>query len=141
MAEPAATVVLNLGCGLPGTATAESLPSTADASAAYSVRLNDMRIADGSATGFRVFLNLPDATQQTPLTDDHYVTSAAFFPIPSGTTDGPPLGSFVISLERTLEKLRLDGETIDPAKLTLTVVPIGEPQAKIGFESSELVLK
>ncbi len=140
-AGPMARIVLSLSRGISGVPVIESLQDIILRGSDITVRLNNMRIADGAATGFRVFLNLPDATPRTPVTHDRYVTSGAFFPLPAGKADSQVVGSFVISLKAALAKLAASPGPIDPMPLTMTVVPIGDQRAKIGFESSVLVVK
>lgn len=138
-AAPMAKIVLSLRQGIPGAPVIESLPNTLLQSSKVAVRLHNV-IVDGAATGFRVFLNLPDATPQTPFTHEGYVTSAAFFPLSNAQADGQVVGSFVISLKPALAKLAARGGAIEAELLTITVVPIGDGRAKIGFESSALIV-
>ena len=127
-AEPQPTLTLALG----EAAGNESVggPGTLD------VRLADVTVEGSSVTGFRVFVNAPDAGAATPIDDPTYVTSFSFFPAPE---EGSAAGSFVVDIGPALTKLAAQGEDRLEAPLTVTLVPIGAEDARIGLGSSELM--
>ena len=101
------------------------------------VRLLNLSVIGTNVTGFRVFINKPDASMETSIDDQHYLTSYSFFPV-SSSTNGK--GTFVIDLPISL----LGGMPKNPStevssQINITLVPIGERGSKIGLEDSSLV--
>ena len=103
---------------------------------AIGIRLEDVRVEGTSVTGFRVFVNAPDARFETPIDDPAYVTSFSFFPAPA---PGSPAGTFVVDLGPALNRLAArEGMGVDDP-VTITLVPVGTEDAQIGLGSLEIV--
>ena len=88
----------------------------------------------------RVFVNKPDATEETSIDDPHFAGSFAFFFDESGMkgmdhaaggeAGGAPLTGFVIDLRPTLEKLNQAGSlTTSQMHVSLLPVPFARRQA------------
>lgn len=124
--EPRSTVTLELG------SNESSVFSQTD----LDVSLTGVMVEGLSVTGFRVFIDAPNADASTPLDDPAYVTSFSFFPTP---TEGVPVGTYVIDLEQALARLHERENMSDSDTLTITLVPIGTDDARIGIASSQIV--
>jgi tyrosinase len=94
----------------------------------------------------RVFVNLPNANGNTPITDVHYAGSFAFFGTDVPTTmPAAEAGMhhhqprFLVDLTATIVRLKRSQELKDgvPISLRLVAVPFGD---KFEMESAELVL-
>ena len=131
-AEPRPTLTLNLA----DTETGIETVRTALRRTALDIRLVDVTVEGASVTGFRVFFNATDARAETPVDDPAYVASFSFFPAPSV---GSPAGTFVIDLEPALTRLAVREDVRLDDLVTLTLVPIGTEDARIGLGSSEIV--
>jgi tyrosinase len=84
-----------------------------------------------------VFVNKPDATATTPTSDPHFVGSFAFFGHAPGG-EQTPTGSYNIDATRTLQRLNLEGGTVD-VNLVLVPFPGREPQTRsLSLASTEL---
>lgn len=86
--------------------------------------LNGTRVLCAPAKGVRIFLNLPEADQMTPITDPHYVSSLAFFPGLSGSCDEAAKQTFKINLQDTFLNLLAQGRVNERSPLMVTIVPI-----------------
>ena len=83
----------------------------------------------------RVFLNKPDATEDTSIDDPHYAGSFAFFfdesamkGHPAGTS-AMPLTGFLIDVKPLLEKLNQAGSLSSQMQVSLLPVPFARRQA------------
>ena len=107
-------------------------------SESINLRLCEMVVEGTSVTGFRVFVNNKNAHIGSSIDDPSYLTSFSFFPMP--TQDGK-VGTFVVGLESTLHTILACDEVTRCKQLTLTIVPIGTDDSRIGFGSSEVLGK
>lgn len=98
------------------------------------------RLPSNSDFAVRVFLNRPDATRDTPISDAHYAGSFAFFGTPAKgegrvATAHHHTPQFLVSLTATLERLRqrqeLSGGTLS---LQLVAVPFSDSVERDGTE-------
>ncbi|MEP0210542.1 MAG: hypothetical protein ABJ370_00735 [Paracoccaceae bacterium] len=105
--------------------------------AGFDVRLNDVIVEGDGITGFRVFINDPDAEAATSIEDPSYVTSFSFFPDPE---PGVPAGTFVVDMDNAISRLLQNGDELD-AELTLTLVPIGASSSRIGLQAGFDILE
>lgn len=81
--------------------------------------LNGVKEEKGRNIGVRVFLNLPDADQETSYDTPHFVTSFSF-----GGTDTSIPGDFLFNLKNTIVKLGDDLlKDLDKGELSFTFVP------------------
>jgi hypothetical protein len=141
-AIPKTKIILNLKRGTSGVRTIESPLGVLQRQSGIAVRLTNVRVVGSKVYGFRVFLNLPNATLQTPISHDRYVTSRAFSHSPRRSQKIQSVGSFVISIKPALAKaVNAIKGGVQEIPLTITLLPLGDPQARIGFESSELLMK
>lgn len=84
------------------------------------LRLDDVRLAEGQAAIFRVFVNRPDATAATPVDEKGFVQELYLVPTssrPSSPGARQPGQNFALPLPPGLVK---PGE-----RITVTVVPVG----------------
>lgn len=81
----------------------------------------------------RVFLNKPDATQETPVTDAHYVGS---FTLGNAEEAGKPQ-NYILSLGPTLRRLHQKGLLTADQPIKVTVVGIGM-KASVPFDGVTL---
>lgn len=103
-----------------------------------SIQLEGVEVT-GAATGFRVFLNEPDADSRTSIDDARYVGSYAFFPLPEGKADvSEEVGGFVVPLKDALIKQGTLNRTDPPDELIVTIVPLGEPDVALGYAGARL---
>lgn len=98
----------------------------------------------------RVFLNAPNANASTPIDDQHYAGSFAFF----GTDGGMDHGGdhekqqprFLVNITPTIERLRRSGQLPEDAEITvhLVAVPNGDrfekPDAPLRLNKLELIV-
>ncbi len=101
----------------------------------------------------RVFINKPDATTATPITDPHYAGSFAFFGTEPKQSNGHEghggnkhQPTFLVNIVPTLQALRARGELKDdkPISVQLTAVPYGEqfekPETQLILNKVELII-
>jgi tyrosinase len=81
----------------------------------------------------RVFLNLPEATEQTPTTVAGFVGAFGFFGGQHQHAHGPAGKSLALDLTEALRKLQAAGQP-PRADLTLKFVPVGLPGVEAGHE-------
>ncbi|MCB1387278.1 MAG: hypothetical protein KDJ80_15175 [Nitratireductor sp.] len=129
-AKPQPTLTLDLAASKSGTV------GNALRAGGTDVRLVDVTVEGASVTGFRIFVNKPDASEATPIEEASYAGSVAFFPLPVA---GQPSGTFVIDIDPALERMVSKEMVSIDDPLTVTLVPIGAEDARIGLGSSELV--
>ena len=91
--------------------------------------IESAKLPSNSDFAVRVFLNLPSATPNTPISDAHYAGSFAFFGTPVKSEEGAATAhhhapKFLVNLSATLERLRqrqeLNGGTLS---VQLVAVP------------------
>ena len=141
-AAPERLVARNLGAATPGDplsvalevnpaalqqATAPAAASALEAAGMAPRRvyafIRDMLPTDSENTQLRVFVNLPDATENTPTSDPHYVTTIGFFgptEIPGGHAMHP---SVAVNLTPALRQI---GSTtpLESDQITVQLVPV-----------------
>jgi tyrosinase len=87
----------------------------------------------------RVFVNKPDASPETPVTDPHFAGAFAFFNHSGpGHDHGAAGGDFTIDASDTLRRLAIDG---GPIEVNLVVVPFPDRQPRtraLSIRSAEL---
>lgn len=74
-----------------------------------------------------VFLNLPQATAQTPITDPHFVGSFSFFDHQHG--NAPESGNFLLDATAALKRLGLPGDAVE-VNLVLAPFPGRTPRTR-----------
>lgn len=92
----------------------------------------------------RVFLNLPGASAETPITDPHYAGSFAFFLGDHGAHEGgPPKLGFLVDVTETLRSLNGAGSLPSLDKVDVQLVPVpfpGRQQSAVSFSLEQLEL-
>ena len=104
------------------------------------MRLEDISVV-GPVEAARLFYNNPDAKQDTPLDDDSYIASIAFFPTPQGDNDDKQtVGTHVVDMRRVFAQLAVEPSFIEGSS-TITIVPIGPPERdlSIAVESIQVI--
>jgi tyrosinase len=103
------------------------------------------RLPATSDFAVRVFVNLPQANRDTPISDAHYAGSFAFFGAAIATPSAPPAGAhhhqpkFLVNLTPTLQRLRQRQELTRAGGLSIQLVaaPFG---ASFERENTEVEL-
>ncbi len=87
----------------------------------------------------RVFLNMPSATQETPIEDPHFAGTFSFFGTHTENAHHQHQPQFLVHITDTIQRLRQRGELTEttPISVQLVAVPV-----KDGFEraDAELIL-
>ena len=103
------------------------------------------RLPETSDFAVRVFVGLPEADRNTPVTNPHYAGSFAFFgtdanDAPSSTREHQSHLSFLVNISNTLQRLKRMQAMADsgPFTVRLVAVPFGEQFERI---DTQLVLE
>lgn len=72
----------------------------------------------------RVFVDKPDATAATPISDPHYAGSFAFFTDPKGHAHGPNEAAFLVDATKTIERLNQHNRIRSGDEVTLQLVAV-----------------
>jgi tyrosinase len=94
----------------------------------------------------RVFINLPRADRNTPITDPHYAGSFAFFGTDTGHQMHAHQPNFLVNLSPTIAALQKSGELRDDSliNIQLVAVPNGEQfikqDATLALKKVELIV-
>jgi tyrosinase len=96
----------------------------------------------------RAFVNLPEASAETPTSDPHYAGSFAFFGGDHGQMPGMAAGadegvSFLVDASETVRRLKAQNQLGDETAVAVTLVPVASPTAKAppgAFSVGELSL-
>lgn len=92
----------------------------------------------------RVFVNLPNASAETPVSDPHYAGSFAFFlGDHAAHPEGSPKLGFLVDIGDTLRKLNASGSLASLDKLDIQLVPVpfpGRQAPATGFSLEQLEL-
>ena len=84
--------------------------------------IRQMAPTDREGTTLRVFVNLPDVSEDTPTTDPHYVTTIGFFG--AGTHDGHEMRpSAAVDLTTALQRISAENP-LQGDQITVQLVPI-----------------
>jgi tyrosinase len=89
----------------------------------------------------RVFLNKPDASPETPISDPHYAGSFAFFVDEHAMNDGMTKAGFVVDTTEALRRLNEAGALPEQVEVQLVAVPYAHRTAEgEGFKLEKLEL-
>jgi tyrosinase len=75
----------------------------------------------------RVFVNMPDATPDTPIEDPHYAGSFAFFESDHDEKHGSEQRQFIVDLTETVRRLRPKGAFRDSSQVDVQLVAVPFP--------------
>ena len=109
------TVVMHAPFDLRG--ALRRLPSSLDEGPV--VRLAIERVKAPGGTSIRVFVNLPNATAETPTSDFHYVGSLTSF---EDTPAGSPGDDYLLDAGRALKRLKKGDRLLPGDNLSVTLV-------------------
>ena len=104
-------------------ASAAALESAGMAPRSVLALIRQMAPTDSENTKLRVFVNLPDVTENTPTTDPHYVTTIGFF-LPSETHGGHEMRpSAAVDLTAALRRINAENPLVSD-QITVQLVPV-----------------
>ena len=75
----------------------------------------------------RVFVNMPDATPETPVDDPHYAGSFAFFESDHDDQHGSGSRQFIVDMTETVRRLRPKGAFRDSSRVDVQLVAVPFP--------------
>ncbi|RWA97859.1 hypothetical protein [Mesorhizobium sp.] len=120
--------------------TIEELKDTAPKKLQFRLILENVRANSPGVEGARVFLGSPDVSDQTPVSDIHYVDSIAFYPVPA------PVGEdvdFILDATHVVRRV-LSGASWNASAIPVILVPIGKGELDRGavtLESATLLAR